>query len=300
MKHAVALVYLIALSTHLSLAGAEPVCNPENGHHYELLFTSFLTDWYGASSLAESQVFLGVSGHLATINSEIENNFLKAAFAPESLVGSAWVGGFQNTDSQSYSEPDGGWEWITDEPFIYSNWAIGEPNNIHEGDPNEDGIEFLFDSGAWNDLSRIANTHPDTVVEFETDAICTGADLAIGVTDEPDPTTIGSSFNYFVEIWSLGPEIAEEVSLNASLSRGAKVIQTPQPSVGSCDVISRSNTVFCDFGNLDAGETASVTIRVRASRPGFTSLSTVVEAVAPVDPNPDNNAITEVTTITKK
>ena len=149
-------------------AHAAPVLNPNNGHYYQLITTSFQTDWFGAKAQAESLLFMGVQGHLATITSQNENNFIQDTFSVVPSIGRAWIGGFQNTSSPSYSEPAEGWEWITGEPFSYLNRNTTEPNNLHGNSPNEDGIEFLFGSnGRWNDLSRTAGIHPDAIVEFD-------------------------------------------------------------------------------------------------------------------------------------
>lgn len=69
-----------------------------------------------------------MSGHLATITSAAENQFV-------SSIGDLrlyWLGGYQPPGSQ---EPAGGWTWITGEPFAFNNWDVTEPNNV-------DGVEF--------------------------------------------------------------------------------------------------------------------------------------------------------------
>jgi hypothetical protein len=30
-----------------------------------------------------------------------------------------WIGGYQDSNA---SEPEGGWNWVTGEPWIYTNW----------------------------------------------------------------------------------------------------------------------------------------------------------------------------------
>jgi hypothetical protein len=57
---------------------------------------------------------------------------------------------YQDTNAPGYSEPSNGWVWVTGEPFIFSNWAAGEPNNIAGGGGAEDYAE-MFGSGEWND-----------------------------------------------------------------------------------------------------------------------------------------------------
>jgi gliding motility-associated-like protein len=56
--------------------------------------------------------------------------------------GSAWIGLKQNKQSPSYSEPSGGWEWISGDPFTYQNWYPGEPNN--------NSIESEYGTTNWN------------------------------------------------------------------------------------------------------------------------------------------------------
>jgi hypothetical protein len=42
---------------------------------------------------------------------------------------------------------EGTWVWITGEPFTFSNWAGGEPNNLG----GEDCVQ-MYVQGVWNDL----------------------------------------------------------------------------------------------------------------------------------------------------
>jgi len=72
--------------------------------------------------------FKGVHGHLATITSSAENAFISTQLGTTQF---AWLGGEQPPGSL---EPDGGWQWITGEPWVYTNWDIGEPNNDYQVD----------------------------------------------------------------------------------------------------------------------------------------------------------------------
>ncbi len=62
-----------------------------------------------------------------------------------------WLGGFQPDGS---IEPDQNWQWVTSEPFVYTAWSPGEPNNYLA---SEDSLDFTAqgnDNRApnWNDL----------------------------------------------------------------------------------------------------------------------------------------------------
>lgn len=117
------------------------------GHYYELVVSQNLS-WTNSNAGAAARTFNGWNGHLATLTSQGENDFVITLIG----VGPVWIGGFQAPGS---SEPAGGWGWTTGETWSYSNWGPGEPNN--EGGPfgNEDKLAFgsvtpLY--SGWGDL----------------------------------------------------------------------------------------------------------------------------------------------------
>ena len=138
---------------------AQPVLNPENGHYYECVPCA--TTWAQANELASNLTFGQLRGHLATITSAEENDFVTGLGC-----GFSWIGGIQSQDA---TQPDEGWQWITGEPFIYTAWAPGEPND--DGcQPGEGGcencIEFSLGLGGWNDF--VCSTVSDfCIVEYE-------------------------------------------------------------------------------------------------------------------------------------
>jgi len=140
-------IVLIAASS----ARAVDYLNPENGHYYRFLSPSRELTWDNARVAAFSQTHNGLRGHLATITSPAEQAFFDQL--PNSQHAILWLGGFQPSGSP---EPDGNWQWVTGEPFSYSNWAPFEPNELFG--------EYLIEmwpadnfggviSRYWNDLS---------------------------------------------------------------------------------------------------------------------------------------------------
>ena len=114
-----------------------------NDHWYEIV-TSPLLDWPAARDYAVDR-----GGYLATITSSQENDFIKSLVP----AGPApFIGGYKDSS---------GWRWVTGEPFAFTNWDAGEPNNFNG---QEDRLQFLPSAGTWNDTSR---THLNAfIVEY--------------------------------------------------------------------------------------------------------------------------------------
>lgn len=105
-----------------------------NGHYYKLYDNA--DDWAEAREKCEKK-----GGHLVTITSAEENNFVYSYMVQEGYT-RAFIGLYNS----SYSDHPV-WTWITEEPFEYSYWGSGEPNNDNGG--KEYYGEFF--NGAWND-----------------------------------------------------------------------------------------------------------------------------------------------------
>ena len=163
--------YLIRLGVYPSALGGTgtftisedaPVLNPANGYHYQKVSAPGIT-WAQAKLDAEAMTFNGVSGHLATLTDQSENDFVFNL----GDVHYHYIGGFQNLSSPSYMEPDLGWEWVTGEAFSYTNWFVGEPNDTGPGPEHE--LELLEGGSfgeSWNDTD--GGHSAGYIVEFET------------------------------------------------------------------------------------------------------------------------------------
>lgn len=108
---------------------------------------------------------------LATITSEAENTFVTTELGGTVR---AWLGGQQLPGS---SEPEGGRQWITGEPWAYTNWDSGEPNNNYAGgcctwgtsdDTTEEVLHYHHNGTHWNDLPSYSGIiTPRFVVEWD-------------------------------------------------------------------------------------------------------------------------------------
>jgi|WetSurSiteA1Bulk_404760.scaffolds.fasta_scaffold04070_4 hypothetical protein len=123
---------------------AQVVCDGATGHCYELVSVNPPLTWVQARDYAETLTHLGMNGHLATITSEYEQININTWFPND-----AWIGGFQMNNQ---SDTDVGWQWVTGEPWVFTNWDGGEPNDCcDDGENNQENYLMMFDDSEWND-----------------------------------------------------------------------------------------------------------------------------------------------------
>jgi hypothetical protein len=152
---AVLALALVAVSS-VATAGPNAVPAP-NGRYYEVFAASGI-NWDDANAAANATTHLGVQGHLATITSEDENNFVTSLFLPlpppTGTRTQLWVGGRQDP-SPCTPEPGCNWKWVfINEPYPgsgvsttpYANWAAGQADNS-----NNSKHMAIAPSGSWDD-----------------------------------------------------------------------------------------------------------------------------------------------------
>jgi hypothetical protein len=106
------------------------------GHHYQIVMQKL--SWQEAESYCRNLAYNGVNGHLASIGDAAENEFVWRKYAR--LTGSVMLGG-------SDAAVEGMWTWTDGSPFVYANWAQGEPNDYN----GEDYLTLKADK-SWNDV----------------------------------------------------------------------------------------------------------------------------------------------------
>ena len=98
-------------------ASASPILNSNNNHYYEAIPGEY--DWEDARDLAAASTHNGMSGHLATITSLSENQWIWTNLN----MPFRYFLGASDYDTEDL------WVWVTGETWSFARWATGEPNN---------------------------------------------------------------------------------------------------------------------------------------------------------------------------
>ncbi len=147
--------------------------------HVYLVIHAQNTTWKSATLAAER-----CGGHLATIGSKQENDFVVSLFSKDerffdtgfdgqqySYKMGPWIGLVQDENGR---EPKGGWRWITGDALGYAKWLESHPNEHKSGDDygmyfadaegNRDMKDVRVDT--WDDMGPSNSSH-SFVIEFE-------------------------------------------------------------------------------------------------------------------------------------
>ena len=165
IRAAAAVVTLFAASAAQAQQAVQwKVENGGNGHWYQFMPVGSYGSWSSARDAAPR-----LGGHLATITSAAELAFIEGLADCVGCpgYGPSWaIGGFQDRGSPSYSEPIGGWKWINGEPWSFSPWAPGEPNDSGGA---EDLLYLHCNLHGFNDGGDPSNGCVAAVIEWSAD-----------------------------------------------------------------------------------------------------------------------------------
>ena len=158
VKRVIHLFLALAALSPLACLGA-PMQWSGNGNYYELVGQQLT--WEDARTAAQTRLWQGSAGHLATVTSDDESDFLFTNLAVQG--DHYWLGGYQPNPSAAANE---GWVWVTGELWQYENWFVGEPND-HGG--GEDSLVFQgVRNGMWNDgTGTVLSATVGYIVEYE-------------------------------------------------------------------------------------------------------------------------------------
>lgn len=129
-----------------------------------------------------------------------------------------------------------------------------------------------------------------------------GADLAVSISDAPDPAVAGEAVEYIVEVSNLGPAPASGVSVQIAFPADATPLSTQASDNGSCE--SLQTAVRCAWpGLVMVSDQRRAAVRVRL--PPDVAPGAFVEAAATVssasnDPETGNDvAVAQTTVVTR-
>lgn len=164
-----------------------------------------------ASSTGVAGVTNGtVTGHVSSINSAMENDFIfRISVLASNNTVTTWIGATDDPafgGTEAGSSKTNGWVWAgTTEPFTYQKFRRRYPNNAEEPNNAGAGENFTFirlsdsywDDVADNDPTTTAGTFRRYVMEWNTeqDAPVSGAALAPSVLPGVFPTLSGTDAN---------------------------------------------------------------------------------------------------------
>lgn len=213
----------VVLAAASQIALAQPVQWPGNGHWYEVVVVDDPISWPDAQAAAVAS-----GGYLATLTSAEENQFVYDLIPPEAWyyhnewAQGPWLGA---TDVAT----EGAWEWVTGEPWNYTNWLGGQPDNWWE----EDHLCFWSvgtPGSTWNDARAPQTWIYSYIIEYES--------LVVAATIDVDPATLNlKSAGKWITCYI---ELAEDYDVSdivlGTVQLNGLVPAEPQPTqIGDCD-----------------------------------------------------------------
>src|SRR4051794_32434453 len=124
-------VGLVALFALAGTSSASPIQwrveDGGNGHFYNVVGVSKGISWPDANDAAVAR---GSGWHLVTIPSAEENAFVYGLVAGKPQFWSCCSDGDAQGPWLGATKSGAGFQWVTGEPFGYTNWAAGQPSGI--------------------------------------------------------------------------------------------------------------------------------------------------------------------------
>ena len=270
---------------------ADPVPWPVNGNWYEVVVVPGGISWMAAQ---ESAVANG--GHLAVLTSEAENQFVfeltvgvEGAWIDDvEWVDGPWLGGYQYTKEY---EPDGGWTWVTGEPWGYTSWLPGQPDDDPWNGYGEDYLLFwgYRDPGptaTWNDArGPVPPEFPQYPVQLAPGFVVEYESVEATIDIDPDTLNLKSAGKWITCHIEL-PNGAAASDIDVSTVRlNDQLFAAPQPmQVGDHDGNGVSD-LMVKFDRsalaLAAGDAVQMTVTGRLTGAGFFAGADTIRVISP-------------------
>ena len=229
---------------------------------------------------------------------------------PATLYAGTYLGVYKSTDS------GGSWtqtslKWLDVNALAVDPAATA---TVYAGTEEGGGVFRSTNSGAtWTAVNKglprttvselvISPTVPSTVyvgtttagVWQSSDPTPADADLALALSDYPDPVTGASPLTYAITVTNAGPDAAGSVSVSHTLPSGV----TFGSAAGSGWACTRLGAVVtCVRPSLPVGTAPDITVQGTPGPAATVLTSSARVTAAENDPDPANNSDTETTTV---
>lgn len=142
--------------------------------------------------------------------------------------------------------------------------------------------------------TETSDPNPDNNSDSEqTTVTAPEADIAVSKNDSRDPVEVGQGFTYTLTASNLGPDTATDVEVSDTVPT-EMTIDSVSTDPGSCTFAA--NAVTCSLGELAPDATVSIEVAVTAQEAG-TFLNTASIGAEQPDPDPNDNSVSEETTV---
>jgi pimeloyl-ACP methyl ester carboxylesterase len=241
---------------------------------------TFLAKYLDSSYYVSNQQFswfegrdysVSLGGHLATFNTIKEDTLVSNKIKrlttinsyPLSLAknsGECYIGLLQNKSSINYSEPAGGWQWITGEPLTYSNWSPTEPNN--NSVMSEYATTNWNNSAKWNDIGPGTITGTNGIHQFVVELykspysiLWSTGDTTENITVSPTKTT-----TYYVTVRDRLTSCMDSVTVTVSGISAFKPLQDTTKACGDSTILN-AGSGFDTYSWSNGAKTQSIAVK---------------------------------------
>lgn len=269
------------------------------GHTYA--YFKDAESWEEAEKFCEAR-----GGHLVVITTKEENDAVWA-FAKTLDNKSAFIG-------LSDVNIEGKWQWVTGEPFSYSNWIDGEPNAYTE-EENYAEFSFNYNGGYWNDFRFDKHEGAESVgfiCEWDSDLANPVADTAL------TPEDALTAFRYHIadslisyDNYRRDKAAAAAAALENDGDGEEDYTEdtSSEPIIANWKLLENSNDICSFFYQMENGEcfvfytdlSTGVTTSLKYSDPSFEIVLTIgqsdynaFECLDAIRELPDNSTATDL------
>ncbi len=163
----------LAGATHAQNAVQWRVEDGGNGHWYGIIGGGGTIGWHESRGQAQS-----VGADLTSVDSDAEWGFIRQIGSSPTAWNRGhgpWLGGYQDESAADFSEPAGGWRWVTGGSLVFTAWMDGQPSN--DCDSNPENYLHMYGSPSnvvWNDIGEAStcSSFPVRAAVIEWSADC--------------------------------------------------------------------------------------------------------------------------------